>query len=108
MEKDAMAKNTENVTYEPCTACKRHRDAADWKTALKCYLCGGNGIVVKGSVCNGCGESLYPSVPENDPNGQIPHGLENVVLTGGYDSLGSLISIATPSPSARRVSERRS
>lgn len=76
----------EEQTHEPCSWCKRHRDAGDLKTALKCISCGGTGIIVKGPACNGCGGSLYPP----GMNSQIAHGLENVVLTGGYDSTGLL------------------
>jgi len=79
-----------STSYEPCVWCKSARAKGDLQRALQCKQCGGVGIVAKGPACNGCGGSLYPMVPEGNPNGQIVHGLSNVQLVGGCDSEGLL------------------
>lgn len=52
----------------PCSRCDNTRQVIDPKEIL----------------CNLCGESMCPNV--SNPNGQIPHGLEEAQVIGGYDS----------------------
>lgn len=51
----------------PCNSCKNTREVIDPKDIL----------------CNMCGESMCPIGTMNE---QIPHGLHNVKIEGGYDS----------------------
>ncbi len=70
--------------YVKCEWCK------DWDTAERyfrgtCRRCNDTGKVrdPKEVLCNLCGESLCPIGTYSE---QIPHGLHNAKVTGGYDS----------------------
>ncbi len=78
------------MSYEPCDACAVHRADGRFEQALACFRCAGTGLVPTrdAAICNGCGQSLHP--PTGSIDAQIPHGLANFEIIGGYDSEGLL------------------
>ena len=71
--------------YEPCLACGIARVDGDLATAISCRSCKGTGIrrTRESWVCNACGGCLCP---DGSANHDIPHGLVDAKVSGGYDS----------------------
>jgi hypothetical protein len=72
--------------YKPCADCAQARANGAWADAITCRACDGKGAVRtrESWVCNRCGGCLCPSV--ESLNREIPHGLVDVTVSGGYDS----------------------
>lgn len=72
--------------YQICENCRFQRESGALDLARHCSRCKGTGIVRSRSsyICNKCGGSMCPE--DNTPNRDIPHGLVEEQVTGGYDS----------------------
>lgn len=68
-----------------CLGCKYYKEINGFPNK-NCNMCKGLGQVQdpKEILCNLCGEYLCPNV--ENANSQIPHGLYNAKVAGGYDS----------------------
>lgn len=72
--------------YEACPGCKKARAAGNFDSALKCHWCNEKGFrrAPASYVCNNCAGPLCPKV--DSPNSEVPHGLVETSVSGGYDS----------------------
>lgn len=73
--------------YVECKGCKWQLESfpdRDWKEH-PCNRCGNTRKVIdpREILCNLCGETMCPLLGINE---QIPHGLHQAKVTGGYDS----------------------
>ena len=74
--------------HKACERCREARAVGDYAAALKCHRCKGTGVVRtrESWICNGCGGGLCPAYRAVDPNTEIPHGLVDARVEGGYRS----------------------
>ena len=72
-------------SHERCAACAVARVDGDLDEAIRCRTCRGTGIVRtrESWVCNACGGCLCPGDPGNH---DVPHGLVETKVSGGYSS----------------------
>lgn len=71
--------------YEPCPRCADDRASGNLDRAQYCSSCKGKGMrrVPSSFVCNKCSGPLCPAGTMNE---DIPHGLVEATVSGGYDS----------------------
>jgi len=71
--------------HQACGTCKEDRAAGRYAEALACRNCDGKGIrrTRESWRCNRCGGGLCPTT---DMNHDVPHGLVEAKVEGGYSS----------------------
>lgn len=77
----------------PCSRCAEARSSGDLEAASRCHYCKGTGIRTdpQSYRCNLCGGTMLPVDldgvwQERACNAEVPHGLVDAKVSGGYDS----------------------